>query len=253
MQSTTVIASLRTRIVPPLSWPASARGWAVTVAATVFGICLPLFLILGATEYITKSDWLYSYNWWRNSIPERTNLEVSALDSAADQIKDYFTNDAVYLDVRVPYEGQEYSLYNERETLHMVDVKTLMQSVFTIVRVTGLVMLVLFIAGWLYLRQGLWDVLFTTLRWSALASGVVVGVLAIAVLIDFNWVFTQFHFLSFANDLWQLNPNTDYLIVMFPQRFFFEATLIIAVLAVALFAMLMVAVHLLRKRFGARV
>jgi hypothetical protein len=39
---------------------------------------------------------------------------------------------------------------------------------------------------------------------------------------------------------------------MFPQRFFFEATLIIALLSVAHFAMLMFAVNLLKKRFGAR-
>jgi integral membrane protein (TIGR01906 family) len=252
MQSTTVLASLRARIVPPITRPVDARGWAATALATLFGIALPLFLILGSTEYITKSDWLYSYNWWRNGIAERSGLPVSELDRGAEQIKDYFTNDEDLLDLRVNYQGEEVSLYKAREVLHMVDVKALMQDVFGTVRVTGLLMLVIGVAGWFYFRNRFWDVLFTTLRWSALGSGIVVGALAVAVLIDFNWVFTQFHFLSFANDLWQLNPRTDYLIIMFPQRFFFEATLIIAFLSVAHFAMLMVAVYLLRKRFGMR-
>ncbi len=247
------VQAVRVRVIPPIAWPVDTRGWTTFAFATVFAIALPVFLLLANVEYVTKSDWLYSHNWWRNDIPARTLLPVSELDSGADQIKDYFTNDADRLDLRVNFRGENLSLYKEREVLHMVDVKGLMQGVFNAVRVTGAVALLIAIAGAIYFGRRFWNVLLSTLRWSALGSGTVLGVLAIAVLIDFNFVFRQFHFLSFANDLWLLNPSTDFLIIMFPQRFFFEATLFIAVFSVVQFAALMYAVRLIRKRMGGRI
>jgi integral membrane protein (TIGR01906 family) len=245
-----VVQSLNDRFIPPVSRPVGLRGWVVALAATVFAITVPVFLILGNVEYVTKSDWLYSYNWWRNGIPERTNLLVSQLDRGADQIKDYFTNDVELLDLIVTFQGQEISLYKEREILHMVDVKALMKSVFMVVRVTGLLALLIAAAGLIYFKKNFWELLMLTLRWSALGSGLLVGVFAIAIVVDFNYVFEQFHFLSFANDLWLLDPYRDYLIIMFPQRFFFEATVFIAILSVSQFALLMFAVNLVRKRVG---
>ncbi len=241
---------MRERIIPPASRPADGRGWIVASLAALFAIALPVFVILANVEYVTKSEWLYSYNWWRNGIPERTNLPASELNSGADQIKDYFTNDEERLDLLVNFRGEEISLYNEREIQHMVDVKGLMQGVFNAVRITGGIALLLVIAAAFYFGRGAWELLTTTLRWSALGSGIVVGILGIAILVDFDFVFRQFHFLSFANDLWLLDPRRDFLIIMFPQRFFFEATLFIAVFSVVQFAALMYAVALARRRFG---
>ena len=245
-----VVQTLRVRLIPPITWPVDVRGWTVFSIATVFAITLPLFLILANVEYVTKSEWLYSYNWWRNDIPGRTGLPTSELNSGADQIKDYFTNDEELLDLRVTYRGEEVSLYKEREVLHMVDVKALMQGVFTLVRVTGVLSLLIIAAGLLYFGRRFWGLLMTTLRWSALGSGILVAIFGIAVMINFDWVFTQFHFLSFANDLWLLNPYTDFLIIMFPQRFFFEATLFIAAFSVGQFALLMFVARQAQKRFG---
>ncbi len=44
----------------------------------------------------------------------------------------------------------------------------------------------------------------------------------------------QFHLLSFTNDLWQLDPRRDYLIMMYPQGFFRDATIAIGGLTLAL-------------------
>ena len=73
--------------------------------------------------------------------------------------------------------------------------------------------------------------------WRRLAWGVVGGggitlalmiVLGLAALLDFQGLFLQFHLFSFANDFWQLDPTKDYLIMLFPQEFFYDATLFIA-------------------------
>jgi integral membrane protein (TIGR01906 family) len=216
----------------------------------ILGLALPLFLVTANTWYVTNSEWLYSYNWWRNNIPARTGLPKSELNSGADQIKAYFNNDTERLDLRVVQNGVEYSLYSEREVDHMVDVKGLMKGVQSTMIWTGLVSLAI-IAAWAYiLRRQSWAALMKTLRWSAAGTAAVVVVLGVIMAINFSWLFTQFHFISFANDLWRLNPHTDYLLIMFPERFFMEATIFIAALVVVQFALLFAAVTYARRRFS---
>ena len=57
-----------------------------------------------------------------------------------------------------------------------------------------------------------------------------VGLLAVT---GFEGLFLAFHRISFSNDLWQLNQNTDFLLMMFPQAFWFDATMRVAGAAVA--------------------
>jgi integral membrane protein (TIGR01906 family) len=67
----------------------------------------------------------------------------------------------------------------------------------------------------------------------ALGGGLTVALfvaLGALALVDFSELFLQFHFVSFANDLWQLDPERDYLIRLFPQEFFQDAALRIAAL-----------------------
>jgi integral membrane protein (TIGR01906 family) len=47
-------------------------------------------------------------------------------------------------------------------------------------------------------------------------------------LVDFSGLWTRFHQVAFRNDLWQLDPRTDYLIMLFPEPFWFTATISMA-------------------------
>ena len=80
-------------------------------------------------------------------------------------------------------------------------------------------------------------------RWRALAGALLWGsglslALAVSVgvgsLVDFNALFIRFHLLSFSNDLWLLDPKTDYLITLFPQGFWQGAFIMIAAAILAL-------------------
>ena len=224
---------------------------AVTVAAmTLVALVLPIFFVTANVRHIANSDWVYSYNWWRNGIPERSGITTSELDRAGGQFIDYFNNDEEFLDLRVVLNGAEVSLYNQREVHHMVDVKGLIAGTMNVSLWTGAFLLVAGVAGAVLLGHQFWGLLYRAAAWSALGSLLLIGILFVAVLINFNLVFTTFHFISFANDLWMLDPRNDYLLIMFPQRFFFEATLAIAVMTAIEFAGLVVGAKLLRNRYG---
>ncbi len=49
----------------------------------------------------------------------------------------------------------------------------------------------------------------------------------LATLIDFNTTFRLFHEVTFRNDFWKLSPSQSILLRMFPQGFWFAATLML--------------------------
>ena len=51
------------------------------------------------------------------------------------------------------------------------------------------------------------------------------------MLVDFSEAFVRFHEMAFSNDLWILDPRTDYLIMLYPEGFWLDATLRIAMLS----------------------
>lgn len=224
--------------------------WPMLLLGIIFAACLPIFIIAINVGYITHSDWLYTYNWWRNGIPDRTGLPIHELDSAADQIKDYFQNDAERLDVRVNTSRGTVSLFDEREILHMIDVKDLMKYVSITSVWTGIILALTTAIGLAIRRRQFWASLSRWLRYTALIWGIAIAAILIIAIIDFTWIFTQFHLLSFANDLWQLDPFRHYLLLLFPERFFLEATLFIGLLTIIEFIGLYVGSRLMEIRFS---
>ena len=205
-------------------------------------ILLPIFFISVNVIYITNSDWLYSYGWNRNQIENSTGLSIDQLNSGSDQIKSYFNNDEEYLNLIIIEDGIKYSLYNEKEILHMKDVKHLIKLTQNTIIFSGLFILAYYLVT-IFTAKSLRKSIEQIRRSSKISAYSTVGFLAFVGLlasINFTWLFRQFHFISFSNDLWQLNPNTDNLIAMFPQRFFLETTIFIGVLTIIEFIIYMI-------------
>ena len=205
-------------------------------------ILLPIFFISVNVIYVTNSDWLYSYGWNRNQIENSTGLSIDQLNSGSDQIKSYFNNDEEYLNLIIIEDGIKYSLYNEKEILHMKDVKHLIKLTQNTIIFSGLFILAYYLVT-IFTAKSLRKSIEQIRRSSKISAYSTVGFLAFFGLlasINFTWLFRQFHFISFSNDLWQLNPNTDYLIAMFPQRFFLETTIFIGVLTIIEFIIYMI-------------
>jgi len=125
--------------------------------------------------------------------------------------------------------GQTVALFNAREVEHLRDVKNLLQLTFrvqegAIVFIMAYVVMVFLWARERTLRRLAHEVLI-----SGLASIAVLGTLGLVVLTVFDAAFERFHLIAFDNDLWQLDPDTDRLIQMFPEGFWYDVTLWVAV------------------------
>ena len=207
---------------------ASSFGFRIAVIV-LLAISLPLFFISLNVRVLTNSQTFYEWGFGTNNVERRTGLDDAALTSAASQIIDYFGNDEEFLDLHVDFEGREIELFNEREITHMADVKDVMNVMFNAVWVTGAIVVIVVAGGFFLLGRGFLPMLRSGIMWSTIAGLTVAALFGIATLIDFNTTFRLFHEVVFRNDFWKLSPSQSLLLRLFPQGFWFAATLILVV------------------------
>lgn len=110
--------------------------------------------------------------------------------------------------------------FGEREIMHMDDVVKLFD-VLRYIQMVALVSTIVLAAYFIYQARSynvLGKLFLSSVVWSIVFAAAI-GILAST---DFTSAFTQFHEIFFTNDLWLLDPNTDLLIQMLPEVFFFN-------------------------------
>ena len=122
-------------MTPPIDIVRTSKA----IVAVVFVALVPIFLIALNVRWVVNFPPLYAYGFDRYDIPRYTGIQRDELISAGSQIRDYFSNDDELLAVDVVVRGvRVMNLYNEREVLHMRDVKALVRGVNRVSEVAGL-------------------------------------------------------------------------------------------------------------------
>ncbi|MFC2045648.1 TIGR01906 family membrane protein [Chloroflexota bacterium] len=192
-------------------------------AKAIFIFSLPCLLITSSLVWAINSLWLYNYGFEKYNISQTTNISQVELEKAAKGLITYFNSDEEYILLTVVKDGESFELFNQREVIHMKDVKGLVWLVYrlwfgTLIYTAIYAGISLFWQKRRHWRRLAWGVVIGT--GSLLAVMMAVGLMA---LLNFDWFFLQFHFQFFTNDFWQLDPSRDYLIMLFPQGFFYDA------------------------------
>ncbi len=205
------------------------------VAVILFIALVPIFLITTSVRWVINFPGLYSYGFDKYNIPDYTGIQRDDLLDAAAQLRDYFNNDDEDIVIRTFVLGVlRENLYNQREIDHMRDVKVLVNNVYRVQEVIGLYFLVFAALGFFISRRRFTEALLRVISRGGKVTLALVVVVGLLSAVAFNQLFLLFHLVSFSNDFWQLDPGRDYLIAMFPQNFFFDATMLIALSTVAL-------------------
>jgi len=193
-------------------------------------LSVPVFLIIIASDIVIKTRFIYEYDFWRYEISEKTSIELTNLRKIGKEIRTYFQNNDEYLSVETTINNQMKFLFNQREIYHMKDVKNLINLIDTIGLIIGCVFIIFSFI--LVFHDHNWkETLLRLILLSGLLSVFLVILISITFLVFFDYFFVLFHEISFSNDLWILNPKTDYLIMLFPESFFRDATYAIGLLS----------------------
>ena len=219
--------------------------------STLIVLIVPLLLVTTNVRLMADSPYLYSYGFQKYGIEAVTGIEMGQLELAGEKIRDYFSNDQDSLVIDIERHGQKIkNLYNQREILHMKDVKNLIQLIYSIQIWSLLLFITLILIGFLSKRLRKFSNVIDPISWGGGLTLGIAAVVGILSLFGFQRLFLFFHLVSFDNDLWILDPTRDYLIMMFPQGFFFDATVFIVVLTLGQALLLWVLPRIIRRLRG---
>jgi integral membrane protein (TIGR01906 family) len=194
-------------------------------AKWLFILCLPLLLLSVSIAGAINSLALYEYGFEKYNVSQTTGLDQAQLEAAARGLINYFNSGEEYINLIAVKDGQKFALFNEREMLHLKDVKDLFWLDYWIL--LGSLGYALAYAGFSIWRKD-WRQLTHGLFWGSGLTLALMLLLGLGMLLDFDRLFLQLHLLSFTNDLWLLDPSKDYLIMLFPRGFWYDVIVFIA-------------------------
>jgi integral membrane protein (TIGR01906 family) len=177
---------------------------------------LPPAIVL-SNLYILMSPAYVRYEYGKAGFPPATLLSEEQRYTAAVECIRYLRT-GVGIEALQRLEGSGGPLFNKRELRHMADAKKVAQGAFTFHRVCAVLVLGAVLYQTRYGPRG------ECARRLAQGTGltiVLVALLLITAVVNFNWFFTAFHRVFFEGDTW-LFPYTDTLIQLFPLPFWFD-------------------------------
>lgn len=216
---------------------------------------LSFFLLLGML-FAAIDIWCFANAFYKKEYSELDTakdigISEEDLGKATDTLLEYLKGEREDLVVYADFEEfGEREVFNEREKLHMVDVRDLYQIARMLLygcaaAAAVLLLLLAIFSG----RKGRVDMLsgYIGANIILLCICLAIGIYAV---IDFDTFWTSFHHIFFSNDLWLLDPRTDVLIMMVPGKFFFDLVTGIAFSFIGAALTLYISAAVLRKKLG---
>lgn len=171
----------------------------------ILTILIPITLILLFTLSIAFSKNYFMSEFARFKPEIELNIDPKFIRYAAKVIPEYLMGKRDNLEIP----GFKY-FFNEKEILHMEDVKNIFKYIVYISIIFSILIFIL--------------IKKEDLPYIFLYSLIPIGIFILTVFIfSFDKSFTIFHEILFKNELWLLDPEKDRLIVLMPIEFFIRS------------------------------
>lgn len=187
------------------------------IISIIAGLFIIIFIFGEVISACCLDEGFYISEYEKMQTASDMGMSHEELMSATNVLLDYLKDKRDNIDLTVTVDGKKVKMFDERETLHMIDVKALYINALTVTRILGALGLLSFFAiiAFNKKRSG---VFLGYLKGNGIFLAIL-AVLGIYAAIDFNSFWTGFHKLFFTNDLWLLYPD-ERLIQMVPEQFF---------------------------------
>ena len=204
------------------------RGIAFALCA-ISVMCLVLSAALGATLGISASPAFFTYEGAKYGLYDTIGCDKATYQEIATVVTDFLMLRQDNIDMHARIGGEIREVFSDKEKAHMDDVQGLYRlAIWGLVILLGVGILTM-AAFCLIIKKGQRKVLFARAGLCALCVLILgIGALVAYAVVDFQGLFVRFHELSFSNDLWQLDPYNDVILMMMPLNFFMDCAAIIA-------------------------
>lgn len=207
------------------------KGESVLTAGVGF-----LFFVAISVVLVLNMRWLYEYDMQKLNLAETTGYSEEVI------LKNYDVLIA-YNNVRSKMDELEFLDFpmSEQGRIHFQEVK----QIFVVIQYGAMVTGVLFVL--LLIRQ-LRRRNYMCLRLTALITLTVPALIGILAALFWDKVFVLFHRIFFRNDFWLFDPDTDPIIWILPDQYFFHCALVIVLFLLAASAVCAAGANILRKK-----
>lgn len=196
-------------------------------------VFVPLIIILLGFRIIVYNQSFYEKEFQKNNVYE--TFPEQTVDIEVGNLFNYLIND----------KKLDTTFFNEKEKSHLKDVKDMIDSAINLLLILILLFFILLI--YFYNTKQL-IIFFNSLMLGSFLSIFLILIIFLLSLSNFDDLFLNFHLISFNNDLWLLNPETDNLIRLFPQQFFYDALSRIVIYSLLISVLVLIFSFYIRNR-----
>ncbi|MDP7197748.1 MAG: DUF1461 domain-containing protein, partial [SAR202 cluster bacterium] len=153
------------------------------------------------------------------------------LSIVIDNIQDFFHEESnEKINISIYINGIKKQLFNSKEIHHMIDVKNLIQNIKFFIYLLWIITLIILLMKITLSKEKKLNSIHIIAKSYFIYSISILTSILILIALSFRWIFYFFHIISFDNNLWILDPRTDYLIKIFEEVFFMDAAIFIGIL-----------------------
>lgn len=184
--------------------------------------CFVIAFFLTCLDSTAFNRGFYRTEYNKLNTAEEIGMSETDLTHTTEVLLDYIQDKRDDLNVNADIMGNNRAVFNEKEILHMVDVKNLYLNAMTVKNISWIGFIVMMIIGILISKKDSIKIASEMFLKAIVSTISVAAILGIYAAVDFNTFWLQFHYIFFTNDLFFLDPATDILIQMVPSQFFFD-------------------------------
>lgn len=196
-------------------------------------VAMLLFSVVGVSQFRP----FFAKQYDKLGTAEYIGMSQDDLMSVTDGLLSYMAGGRENLDMQYEVKGELREIFDEREKLHMIDVRALYLGVIYIG--AGLFVVAAAMLWYVVRKDGTKTaraILNKKYKFAAIGLVAVIGVLGVMIITNFQWFWFNFHKVFFTNDLWLLDPAVSIMINMFPLEFFYAICITVIAVFIALCA-----------------
>ncbi len=177
-------------------------------------------IFISVIDYCSFNMNFYKKEYAKLEVHKTIGISEVELTKVTNVLLDYIKDKNDSLDVEASISGVNRKVFNEKEILHMVDVKNLYKGIIdTRLVLIGLTFISLLIYKVINKKIN-FESIYNIFKNTFISIILFIGSLGIYAYTSFDEFWLNFHYLFFTNDLFLLDPSKDILIQMVPSEFF---------------------------------
>ncbi|GFP18763.1 hypothetical protein HKBW3S03_00268 [Candidatus Hakubella thermalkaliphila] len=189
----------------------------------IFVLCLPILLLTSGIRVAVNEIRLYEYGFDKYEISLLRPVDRAELAEIARELIVYFNSEDELIGDRL-----RQVFPTRREIIHLWEVKRLIQLSYRVQEIALVYTFAYLALGFACLRKAFLPKLAKAVLGGSVTTIVLPLILGGLALFAFNWFWWKFHVISFpGSDYWILDPEKHNLLRMFPQGFWFDATMLV--------------------------